>query len=74
MQVKVNTHAQPRTLADTFRAAPTLLHQQQQQQQQQKQTFINKQIKLQKYCPQLAKLFEARHGVQNIKIKTMAFN
>ena len=65
MQVKVTTHAQPRTLGDTFRAAPTLL---QQQQQQQQQTFINKQIKLQKYCPQQAKLFEARQCVQNIKI------
>ena len=63
MQVKVTTHAQPRALGDTFRAAPTLL-----QQQQQQQTFINKQIKLQKYCPQQAKLFEARQCVQNIKI------
>ena len=26
---------------------------------QQQQNFINKQIKLQKYCPQLARLFEA---------------
>ena len=44
-------------LGDTVRAAPTLL---QQQQQQQQQDSINKQIKLQKYCPQLAKLFDAR--------------
>ena len=34
-------------------------YQQQQQQQQQQQNFINKQINLQKYCPQLARLFEA---------------
>ena len=36
---------------------------------QQQQNFINKQIKLQKYCPQLARLFEAGQCVQNIRNK-----
>ena len=44
------------------------------QQQQQQQNFINKQINLQKYCPQLARIFEARQCVQNIKIETKAIN
>ena len=43
-------------------------------QQQQQQNFINKQINLQKYCPQLARLFEAGQCVQNIKIETKAIN
>ena len=67
-------------------APPTKLcnYQQRQQQQQnlihpddQTQPFenlINNQIKLQKYCPQLARLFEAGQCVQNIKIKTNAIN
>ena len=42
------------------------------QQQQQQQNFIDKQIKLQKYCPQLARLFKAGQCLQNIKIKTEA--
>ena len=46
----------------------------QQQQQQQQQNFINKQINLQKYCPQLARIFEAGQCVQNIKIETKAIN
>ena len=45
-----------------------------QQQQQQQQNFINKQINLQKYCPQLTRLFEAGQCVQNIKIETKAIN
>ena len=40
-----------------------------QQQQQQQQNFIYKQIKLQKYCPQLARLFEVGQCVQNIRDK-----
>ena len=44
------------------------------QQQQQQQNFINKHINLQKYCPQLARLFEAGQCVQNIKIETKAIN
>ena len=51
---------------------PTELCNYQQQQQQQQQIFINKQINLQKDCPQLARLFEARQCVQNIKIETKA--
>ena len=43
-------------------------------QQQQQQNFIDKQINLQKYCPQLARLFKAGQCVQNIKIKTEAIN
>ena len=43
-------------------------------QQQQQENFINKQINLQKYCPQLARLFEAGQYVQNIKIETKAIN
>ena len=35
----------------------------------QQKNFINKQIKLQKYCPQLARLFEAGQCVQNIRNK-----
>ena len=35
----------------------------------QQQNFINKQIKFQKYCPQLARLFEAGQCVQNIRNK-----
>ena len=42
--------------------------------QQQQQNFINKQINLQKYCPQLARIFEAGQCVQNIKIETKAIN
>ena len=42
--------------------------------QQQQQNFINKQIYLQKYCPQLARLFKAGQCVQNIKIETKAIN
>ena len=38
------------------------------------QNFINKQINLQKYCPQLARLFKAGQCVQNIKIETKAIN
>ena len=45
-----------------------------QQQQQQHQNFINKQINLKKYCPQLARLFEVGQCVQNIKIETKAIN
>ena len=45
-----------------------------QQQQQQQQNFINKHINLQKYYPQLARLFEAGQCVQNIKIETKAIN
>ena len=41
---------------------------------QQQQNFINKQIYLQKYCPQLARLFKAGQCVQNIKIETKAIN
>ena len=44
------------------------------QQQQQQQNSINKQIKLQKYCPQLTRLFKAGQCVQNIKIETKAIN
>ena len=36
------------------------------QQQQQQQIFINKQINLQMYCPQLVGIFEAGQCVQNI--------
>ena len=43
-------------------------------QQQQQQNFINKQINLQKYCPQLARIFKAGQCVQNIKIETKAIN
>ena len=39
------------------------------QNKQQQQNFINKQIKLQKYCPQLARLFEVGQCVQNIRNK-----
>ena len=46
----------------------------QQQQQQQQQNFINKQIKLQKNCLQLTRLFEAGQRVQNVTIKTKATN
>ena len=42
--------------------------------QQQQQNFINKQINLQKYCPQLARLFKAGQCEQNIKIETKAIN
>ena len=42
--------------------------------QQQQQNFLNKQINLQKYCPQLARTFEAGQYVQNIKIETKAIN
>ena len=44
--------------------------------QQQQQKFINRQIKLQKYCPQLAKLFEAGQcmKIHLYKIKTKAIN
>ena len=41
---------------------------------QQQQNFINKQINLQKYCLQLARLFKAGQCVQNIKIETKAIN
>ena len=41
---------------------------------QQQQNFINKQINLQKYCPKLARIFEAGQCVQNIKIETKAIN
>ena len=41
---------------------------------QQQQNFINKQINLQKYCPQLARLFKGGQCVQNIKIETKAIN
>ena len=44
------------------------------QQQQQQQNFINKHINLQKYCPQLTRLFEAGQCVQNIKMETKAVN
>ena len=53
---------------------PTELCNYQQQQQQQQQNFINKQINLQKYCPQLARIFKAGQCVQNIKIETKAIN
>ena len=43
-------------------------------QQQQQQNFINKQINLQKYCPQLARLFKVGQCVQNIKIETKVIN
>ena len=49
-------------------------YQQQQQQQQQQQNFINKKINLKKYCPQLARLFEAGQWAQNVKIETKAIN
>ena len=42
--------------------------------QQQQQNFINKQINLQKYCPQLARIFEAGQCMQNIKKETKAIN
>ena len=42
--------------------------------QQQQQNFINKQIYLQKYCLQLARIFKAGQCVQNIKIETKAIN
>ena len=45
-----------------------------QQQQQQQQNFNNKQINLEKYCPQLARIFKAGQCVQNIKIETKAIN
>ena len=45
-----------------------------QQQEQQQQNFINKQINLQKYCPQLARIFKEGQCVQNIKIDTKAIN
>ena len=45
-----------------------------QQRQQQHQNFINKKINLKKYCPQLARLFEAGQCVQNTKIETKAIN
>ena len=51
-----------------------LCNYQQQQQQQQQQNFINKQINLQKYCPRLARLFEAAQCMQNIKIEPKAIN
>ena len=35
----------------------------------QQKNFINKQIKLQKYCPQLARLFEAGQCMQNVRNK-----
>ena len=41
-------------------------------QQQQQQNFINKKINLKKYCPQLARPFEAGQCVQNTKIETKA--
>ena len=44
------------------------------QQQQQQQNFTNKHINLQKYCPQLARLFEAGQCMQNIKIETKTIN
>ena len=40
-----------------------------QKQQQRQQNFNNKQIKLQKYCPQIERLFEAGQCVQNIRNK-----
>ena len=43
-------------------------------QQQQQQNFINKKINLKKYCPQLARLFEAGQCVQNTRIETKAIN
>ena len=43
-------------------------------QQQQQQNLINNQIKLQKYRPQLARIFEVGQCMQNIKIKTKAIN
>ena len=39
----------------------------------QQKNFINKQIKLQKYCPQLARLFEAGQCVQNIRKKDQGY-
>ena len=51
---------------------PTELCNYQQQQQQLKQNCINEQINLQKYYPQLARIFEAGQCVQNIKIETKA--
>ena len=36
--------------------------------------IINKQMKLKKYFPQLARLFEAGQYVENIKLKTEAVN
>ena len=42
--------------------------------QQQQQNCINKQINLQKYFPQLARIFEAGQCAQNIKIETKAIN
>ena len=53
---------------------PTELCNYQQQQQQQQQNFINNQINLQKYCPQLARIFEAGQCMQNIKKETKAIN
>ena len=43
-------------------------------QQQQQQNFINKQINLQRYCLQLARIFKAGQCVQNIKIETKTIN
>ena len=42
--------------------------------QQQQQNFINKQINLKKYCPRLARLFEAAQCMQNIKMEPKAIN
>ena len=42
--------------------------------QQQQQNFINKEINLQKYCPQLARPFKVGQCMQNIKIETKAIN
>ena len=44
------------------------------QQQQQQQNFIKKQIKLRKYCPQLARLLEAGQCVKNIRNKAKVIN
>ena len=41
---------------------------------QQQQNLTNKQIKLQRYCRQLARLFEAGQCVQFIEIKTKDIN
>ena len=41
---------------------------------QQQQNLINNQIKLQKYCLQLTRLFQAGQCVQNIQIRTKGIN
>jgi len=48
------------------------IRKEEEKQQQQQQNFINKQINLQKYCLQLARIFEAGQCMQNVKKKMLA--